>query len=645
MDRRRLFKLAFLSAAALVAGGAIALCVFVDRAASAPELKPRIEEAASAFLGRPLTIGALEWRRWPDAALLAKDVRLYEDPLKRRLLADAPSVEARVAVLSLFKLAAGITELRFLSPRVRLRRDKNGEWNAVRVADEIAARPEEPARRWGSLAFNWFSVENGTVTVEDADGAWGSLPPIEVQGRGKLRFGRRRLHFPFELSGRLRGSGAALEITGDLGGRSRFRVDVKNGEPSLARLAWPPAARWSGRWDGTLDYDERPTARWRLRARVAPLAVSTAAPRLDSLELAGDYVPLSSATFAVAARSPGTAIDASGSAENGAFDLSVKSSKADLNELAAFVRAVGAAAPAKRAEPPVPAPRRASAAPRRLTATISADDLRYGGMDFRDVRAVVRRSTGPYALERLTFQGLGGSIEASGSYLPSAGDDALEVVWKSSGVAVQDLFRLAGSTLEAAGVADSEGRLATGLGDRFLPAMSGTVKLDVKNGWFGGMPGLLKVLARLNLATLFAEAAGRHRSRVPFDEARGAVKIAKGRVSAEEPLVLENKTLQMAFLGTYDLPSRTVDGKIVVNFLTVTDEIIGLIPGVRDILLGDEKGLIPIWVKVKGRADDPDIDVLSARTIAAPVWNTLGHILRLPKTLFDKLKPPPAPRP
>jgi hypothetical protein len=61
---------------------------------------------------------------------------------------------------------------------------------------------------------------------------------------------------------------------------------------------------------------------------------------------------------------------------------------------------------------------------------------------------------------------------------------------------------------------------------------------------------------------------------------------------------------------------------------------------VRDILLGKEKGLMPIWVEVKGRGDDPQIKVLSARTISGPVWNTFKHILRLPKTLFEEIKPP-----
>ena len=636
---RRFIKVALLSAAALIAAGAVALGVFIDREASAPELKPRIEEAASEFLGRPMTIETLEWRRWPNAMLIGTNVRLYEDNLKTRLLVDAPVVEARIAVLSVLKLAAGVTELRFVSPRISLRRDKKGEWNALKISDEISARPDEPQRSWGALAFNWFVVDGGTVTVEDAAGKLGSLPPLDVRGTGKLRFGRNHVHFPFELDAHPERTATTLDLKGDVGGHARLTVNWKDAAPSLARLAWPPAANWSGRVGGTLFYDERPPERWDLRVHAEPLVVSTSAPKLDLLEFTGDYlVPSSSATFALVARSSGTEIEVKGSAHHGAIDIDVKSPRADLDTLWGFLHGLELAGAAGPAKPPAPAKKAPAAAPPwRLYAAISADDVRYGSIDLRAARAVVRHSTGPYVVESLAFQGFGGSIEGSGSYSDTGKDDALKVAWKTTGVNVQDLLRLAGSTRDAGGVADSEGHLVTGLGDRLLPAMNGTVKVDIKNGWTT-MPGLLKALSRLNLSTLFSEAEGHHRQRVPFDEERGEIKIVNGKAATEKPLVLENKTLEVAFMGTYDLPSRNVEGKLVVNFLMVTDEIIGLIPGVRDILLGKGKSLIPVWIKVTGKGDDPDIEVLSTRTIAAPFWNTAAHILRLPKTVLEKLK-------
>ena len=625
MGRRRFLKFALLTAAALFAAGVIALSVIIDRTATGPGLKPRIEEAASNFLGRPVTIETLEWRRWPAAMLVGTDVRLYEDPLKRRLMVDAPIVEARVAALSILKLAAGITELRFVSPRIFLRRDKSGEWNAVRIADEISARPDEPGRKWGSLAFNWFAIEGGTVTVEDEAGALSSLPPFDVRGRGKLRFGRRHVHFPFDLEARLQRSRTALKINGDLGGHAKLSVDVKNAEPSLARFAWPPAARWGGEASASLRYDEHPPLHWDLHVRAEPLIVSTEAPKIDLLEATGHYIPSSSATFSVVARSSASEIDLKGSFSNGALAVDVKSPSADLTTLRAFAGAAQTGGGA------------ADLPDWKLSASISADDLRYQAIELRAVRAVVSRSTGPFTLEHLTLETLGGTVEANGSYRPKAGDDSLRFAWKTTGIDVHDLFRLAGSTRDAGGIADSEGSLVTGTGARFLPALTGTIKLDLKNGWTA-MPGLLKALSRLNLSTLFSEVEGRHRSNIPYDEAHAAVTITKGKAATDRPIVLKNKTLEMAFMGTYDLPSRTIDGRLVVNVLTVTDEIIGLIPGVRSILLDKGKGMIPIWMSVKGKVEDPEIQVLSAKTIAGPFWNPIKRVLSLPKTLFDELK-------
>jgi hypothetical protein len=69
----------------------------------------------------------------------------------------------------------------------------------------------------------------------------------------------------------------------------------------------------------------------------------------------------------------------------------------------------------------------------------------------------------------------------------------------------------------------------------------------------------------------------------------------------------------------------------------VTDEILHKIPLVRDILLGDEKGLLPIWLSVQGNAADPKIRVMSVKSIAGPVWNTIANTLRLPEKMFEKL--------
>ncbi|HXT00286.1 MAG TPA: AsmA-like C-terminal region-containing protein [Elusimicrobiota bacterium] len=633
MERRRILKFTLLFFAVLIAAGAGGLAFLIDRALSAPGLKPRIERAAAEFLGRPVTIDSLEWRR-KLGVLVGSGFKVYDDETRTRLLVDSPTVEAHVALLSVHKLAAGVTELRFVSPRVFLRRGSDGVWNAERLAGEIAARPPGKKRDWGTLAFNWFTVVGGTATVEDAAGGLNELGPLAVSGQGKLKFGRRHAHFPFTLDVLPLRAPARIAVTGSLGGRWRVHAELKGASPALAAAAWPPARLWTGRVSASLDHDERRDPAWRVSARAAPLAVSTAAPRIELLALTGEYRPGAATRFDAVLRSSATEISAKGSLGEKVLDAAVTSPETDLPTVLALA---GALAP--KAPPSAPSRPRAGSKPatRRLTARVSAELLHWGPVELAGARAVVRRSTGAYEIEAASFRCFGGSVLGRGSYLPGGGDAALALAWTASGLDLQRLFRAAGTSREAAGSIDSSGSIRTGAGDRFLGGMSGAAQADLKNGWLGGMPGLLKVLSRLNLTTLLAEAAGRHRSRVPFDEAHLAVTVAGGKLSTTRPLVLKNKTLLLAYMGSYDLPTRTVDGKVVVHVVTVTDEIIRLIPGVRDVLLGGRKSMLPIWLKVTGKADDPDVDVLPTKTIAAPFWNTIKNVFKLPKRLSMEL--------
>lgn len=627
---RRLLKIVAVLAAALAAAS-LAVWLLIDRVASAPRLKPRIEAAASGYLGRPLTIETLEWRRGPHRALVGTNVRLYDGPGKTRVLVESPVVEARVALISLSNLAAGIPELKFEHPKILMRRDARGLWDVEQIVDEIAKRPSEPARRWGAVAFNWFTVEDALVSFQDDQGRL-KLPNLRFSGSGKLRFGRRRSHFPFDATARIPGNPASLRLTGTLGHDPSFEARVQDGDTAAAALAWPPAGRWTARWRGSLSYRTRPPEQWTLKIRAEPVVFSTAA-RLDILDLSGVYAPAGETRFSLSAVSSSTRVSAEGSWSADALRLKVDAPRVDLADVQRISREAAASFPLRRRDEKTRA-----LLPHRVEAALAVDDVRYKEMAVRRFRAELRTSGGVYVADPIVFESLAGSVTARLSYAPSAPTEALKISWKTSGVSAQDLFRLAGSTTPVGGTADTHGSLTTLPGERFLHAMNGEIALDFKNGWIGDMPALLKILSRLNIASFLSRISGHRRARVPFDEAQGLIRIQNGRASTVDPFVLKNKTLEMAFMGSYDLPGARVDGKVVVNFLTVTDEIIHLLPGVRDILLGGEKGLVPIWVQVRGPASDPDVKVLSWRSVADPAWNAVKRAVTLPKTLFDKLK-------
>jgi hypothetical protein len=626
---RRFLKIAGLCVAVLLAAGALALTILLDRAASAPELKPRIEQAASDFLGRPMTIGALEWRR-AGSVLIGTDVRLYDDAERKVLLVEAPAVEAHLALVSPFKLAAGVTSLRFAGPRVFLRRNARGLWNAQKLVDQISARPDDPSRSWGTLAFNWFEIDGGTLTIEDAAGPLARISPLAVSGSGKLRFGRRRMHFPFDLDASFGPAPTALKLSGDLGSHLKLKLEARGGRAELLGLAWPAAAKWTGRWDGEAEYDERLPSPWKFDVRAAPLAVSSLTA-LETVSLSGVYASTSSLRVSASVRSATTDLKAAAETTRGGLTLDLKSAKADGAEIAGWLRALPLASTA-----PASARTGKRDAGPPFTAVLDVGELRYGRAALSEVRAKLHRSTGPCVLDALTFRSLGGAFSAHGEYDPAASADGVTFDWSASSVSARDLFLLAGSSRVIAGVIDTEGRLTTGTGPRFLPGMNGEFSFEVRKVVLGDAPVLLKILSRLNVISLLSRTG----PPLAFDEVHGAVKIAGGKATVDRPIVLENKTLQIGMTGAYDLAARTIDAKVVVNFLTVTDEIIHMIPIVRTILLGKEKGMMPVWLEVKGTVDDPDVRIQSFRTVTAPVWNAFRRILKLPVKILDQLTPP-----
>ncbi len=478
MFRRRWYFI-FFGFVTFVLIGVAGTGLWIERLASAPDFKNRLEKAASDYLERPLTIERLTWRRWPTWKLTGESVRLWETAPRQAVMIEAPTVEASITLLSFYKAVIGISDIKLISPRYIVREDANGRNNLAGLIEDLLEKPDTASRQWGKVVFAQLSIKEGAFSA-------GSAHIIINDGRIKF-----------------------------LTGKSNFTGVVTS---------------------------------------------STAAAD---------------------------------------FELAI-----------------------------TPSP--------RFEAVLDLPQARVRSSTVKNVHAVIRRTGGSYTLDKTRFECLGGTLAVSGTYDTTASTDALKIDWQSDDIQIRDLFAFAGSEAEGSGRLDSTGSLTSKPAD-FLRFLNGTVSVRLKDGWFGNTKGLLKVISRLNLATLITEVKGDHVSRVPFDDTRGTFNIINGVAATTEPFVLKNKTMEMAFMGSYNLPEKTIDGRIVVNILLVTDEVISKIPLVRDILLGGEKGLLPIWLSVKGDAADPKIKVLSIKSIAAPVWNTIANTLKIPQKVFEKI--------
>ena len=509
--------------AVLVLGLLAASWITLERVVTLPSFKTWVEAEISGALMRPVTIEKIEWDRWPSTVLIGRNVRLWEDSSKQRFMLESPALMVDLSFSSIFRLALGLSEIRLVSPRIFFRQDESGEWNLSRLVKELDAASVGAGTAVVQVLFKRFAVKDGYLSLQNTRTLPELIPPLAIQGHGKLEFGGR---FAFQVGCRMAESSSTVKL---------------------------------------------------------PLGIDETA----AATITGLYVPSSTSTFVGVLQSSQTNIT---------------------------VKCAVTLSP-------------------RFTAAIDILDARYRTTSLKDLRASVQRDNEAYKIDITQFQVLGGTVDAHATYVPSVSTDSLRITWKTSGVQAQDIFNLAGSTLEVKGILDSEGHIESSVGGRFLSSMNGEIKLNLQKGWFGNASGLIKVLSKLNMVTLFSEAEGR--TRVPFDETHGTLKIINGIASTQEPFVLENKTLQLAFMGTYELAKGRIDGEVAVHFLLITDEIINKIPLVNDILLGEKKGMIPVWVSVKGNIADPEVKMLSTKMIAGPAWNIIGNVFRLPKKLLQ----------
>jgi hypothetical protein len=257
-----------------------------------------------------------------------------------------------------------------------------------------------------------------------------------------------------------------------------------------------------------------------------------------------------------------------------------------------------------------------SVVPGRSTkATVQLSSTRVGMLSLGDTNTIVHFRDNIFTIEKTSLACLGGTITVSGSYSPTISSDNLHIVWTSENIDIAELSRAWEFKQPFSGRLYSSGELTVTPGHNYLSHVSGNLSAQFLNGQFPGKKGTV----------------------YPYDETRGALSITNGIAVTTEPVTLRHKTMQAAFMGTLDLPQNKIDGKMIVNMFLGTSEIIGKIPLIGDILLGNEKGLLPIWIHVSGAISNPTIDVLSTKAITAPVWNTIANTLKLPGRLLNRL--------
>lgn len=163
-----------------------------------------------------------------------------------------------------------------------------------------------------------------------------------------------------------------------------------------------------------------------------------------------------------------------------------------------------------------------------------------------------------------------------------------------------------------------------------LDAINGDVAIEAVSGRLQRYAVMSKILTVTNLYRLFAaEPTGFFEQGLTFNRLAVTLEIRDGRATFED-FILESPSIQASAVGWYDVGEKTIDAVFVIQPLETIDRIIGLIPLVNWILLGQERRLVVVSVKVQGAVEDPSIRLAPLDSISRPVRGILLRTLRLP---------------
>ncbi|MCK9229326.1 MAG: AsmA-like C-terminal domain-containing protein [Syntrophales bacterium] len=169
-----------------------------------------------------------------------------------------------------------------------------------------------------------------------------------------------------------------------------------------------------------------------------------------------------------------------------------------------------------------------------------------------------------------------------------------------------------------------------------LDALNGDMAIEANDGRLQHFSVMSKILTVTNLYRLFApEPTGLFEQGLKFNRLAVSLKIRDGMASFED-FLMESPSIQAAAAGCFDVGEKTIDAVIVMQPLETIDRIIGMIPLVNWILLGNERRLVVVSAKVRGPVEDPSIRLTPLDTLSRPVTGILLRTLRLPLDIILK---------
>jgi uncharacterized protein YhdP len=162
----------------------------------------------------------------------------------------------------------------------------------------------------------------------------------------------------------------------------------------------------------------------------------------------------------------------------------------------------------------------------------------------------------------------------------------------------------------------------------------GSANLLIEDGSLNRFSTLSKIFSILNISQFlklkFPEMVS---GGMPFDRITATFAIKDGIASTND-LFVDSEAMNISVVGSLNLPRNEIEATVGVKPLQTIDKVVSSIPIVGWILTGKDKALLTAYFEIKGKADNPSVNVLPVKAISKGVMGVFRRIFELPAKLF-----------
>ena len=169
---------------------------------------------------------------------------------------------------------------------------------------------------------------------------------------------------------------------------------------------------------------------------------------------------------------------------------------------------------------------------------------------------------------------------------------------------------------EASGAVEMEADLHGELrpGRRVMAGMEGTLRIEARDGAIRRrLPVLLAMAKVTDTFNPFGS-----RDEMHFSEIDAQLRIDRGDVHADE-LRITGSDLRLLATGKVDAvdPEHPVEAVVGIFFFKALDRVIGVVPVLSDLILGEDENLVGAYVQLTGPWGAPDASLVPLKTVAS----------------------------